>query len=354
MRLLPFLFLCAACTPTTGVDIPNDTNDDETDTDTDTDADADTDTTDSDTDTDTDTDPTTPLIEFDCSTIPAQPIAQRQVPGARGYHDVAFHEDGTIFGSDDWDNSAVVKADFAGNVSIFAPPTETIQQIVELDDGDFAVANSQRGIQRLDQTTGGLSTIYGNVYAYGLIKDPNGMLWAADEERLWRVDPNTGNATEIMGRNVLARGAPRVIAFNLDYTKLYMGTRGGSQGRIYAVDLDANYDLVGQPYEFSSGVGDGDYHDTMGVDICGNLYVADFWTASMHRIDRTGNRTGLIQWQFSWNGPYGHGLEFGTGEDGWLVDAIYLSQPYSGNTVLEVDVGVPSRNWTEGYAINLP
>jgi len=355
MRPFSLLFLLVACTPTASVNIGGDDDDDDDDitedTDTDTeDTDTDTDTEDTDTE-DTDTEPT--VAEFDCALIPASPVSAQQMSGMRGYHDVEFHEDGTIFGSADWDNSPLVKSDYAGNVSVYTAQTDTIQQIVLMPDGNYAIANDSQGIQRLDAATGGLSTIAGGIYAYGLIWGPDDMLWAADQDRVWRVDSNTGATEEIVPRNALARGAPRVIAFNLDYTRLYIGTFGGSQGRIYAVDLDANYDPISLAYEFASGVGDGDYHDTMGVDICGNLYVADFWTASMHRIDRNGTRNKIVQWQFSWNGPYGHGMEWGTGEDGWGDHMIYMSQPYNNNNVLEIDIATPRRDW-DGVAINLP
>jgi streptogramin lyase len=354
-----FLISIAACGPS-GTLITGTENDPTAETDTegqDTDSTEDTDSTTTATDTatsDTDSDSDSTLVEYDCATIPAQTLGAVQMPSARGYHDVEFHEDGTIFGASDWGGGAILKSDYAGNVSVFNPSTATIQQIVKMPDGDYAIANDSLGIQRLNAATGGVSPIYPNIYAYGLIWGPDDMLWAADQQRVWRVDPATGDATEVVPSNALLDGAPRVIAFNLDYTKLYMGTYLGSQGRIYAVDLDANYDPVGGPYVFATGVGGGEYHDTMGVDICGNLYVADFWTASLHRIDRNGDRNLLVQWNFDWKGRYGHGMEWGTGEDGWSDHAIYMSQPYFDNNVVEIDIGVPSRDWPDGYAINLP
>ena len=51
---------------------------------------------------------------------------------------------------------------------------------------------------------------------------------------------------------------------------------------------------------------------------------------------------------------YGHGMTWGTGEHGWLDNAVYLTQPYNQNTVAEVVIGVPERGWPDGYAINLP
>ena len=145
-----------------------------------------------------------------------------------------------------------------------------------------------------------------------------------------------------------------MINFDLDYTKMYIGTFGGSQGRIYVVELDANLDPISGPEVFVSGVGTGAYHDTLGVDLCGYLYVADYSTSAMFRISPGGDVQTLLQAQGLLSSEYVHGMTWGTGEDGWLDDAIYLTQPYNGNTVMEVVIGVPSRHWTEGYAINLP
>ncbi|NCG22245.1 MAG: hypothetical protein GWP91_24780, partial [Rhodobacterales bacterium] len=207
--------------------------------------------------------------------------------------------------------------------------------------------------------TGGRSTINNNIQAYGLIMGPDDMLWAADEDQVWRVDPVTGDSELIIERGALDRGAPRVIAFNLANDRLYMGTRGGSNGRIYAVDLDASYNPIGSPFEFAENVGTGnsagDYHDTMGVDICGNLYVADFWSSSLNRIDTAGNVTELADWPFNMRSmAYGHGMTWGTGIDAWSDFAIYMPQPYLDYNVIEIDLGVPSREWTGGYAINIP
>ena len=40
--------------------------------------------------------------------------------------------------------------------------------------------------------------------------------------------------------------------------------------------------------------------------------------------------------------------------EGWRDDAIYLPLPYDNNGVLEIVVGVPSKEWTGGIATNLP
>ena len=107
------------------------------------------------------------------------------------------------------------------------------------------------------------------------------------------------------------------------------------------------------PTVFATGVGDGQYHDTLGVDICGYLWVANYWDSTLYRISPSGDV--LDYWEAPGNGnTYGHGLVWGTGSDGWDDHMIYLPQPYNNYNVIEVNIGVPSKDWPLGYGINLP
>jgi hypothetical protein len=287
---------------------------------------------------------------FDCATISGGPLTITQMTGVRGYHDVAFSPTGMGIGIATGFDPDLVQADYYGSVSLLVPGIGTIEQMEWLPDGDLAVASVTRGILRVN-AAGGTSVINSNIRPYGLILGPDDMLYAADEWQVYRVDPVTGDSTLLVPAGALAQGSPRVIAFNLDYTKLYMGTQSGSNGRIYVVDLDKNYTPITPPTVHASGVGAGSYHDTMGVDICGYLYVSDYSTSAMYRISPTG------QVQTLFDSPsvthHAHGMEWGTGAYGWNDHAIYVTQPYNQNQVAEVLVGVPSRHWS-GTAINLP
>jgi hypothetical protein len=298
-----------------------------------------------------DTGPTAAV--YDCATVPLQPTGFRDVPGARGYHDVAFDDAGYLIGQTV--SGDLSRTDFAGNFSVWVPGVGTIQQMVWLPDGDLAVASDQRGIVRV-APSGASTVVNADIRPYGLILGPDGLLWSANQDVVHKVDPSTGDAELVVPRGALPRGSPRVINFDLGYTKLLIGTLSGTQGRIYALDLDADLDPVGVPYEFASDVGRGGYHDALGVDLCGYLYVADYETSGLYRISPDGAQvqTLLDAGVFPGLPPYGHGLDWGNGVGGWLSDAIYLSQPYSANHVMEVTIGVPSREYTGAVAINLP
>lgn len=292
------------------------------------------------------------VVTFDCSSIPAQPTSKTEIPGASGYHDVAFTEGGLIIGNNQG-NFHLSTAAYGEPGSVFVPGIGTVQQMVFLPGGDLAVASDNNGIVRV-APNGGQQVIAPDVYAYGLILGPDDLLYAADQSRIQRVDPDTGERDVILPVGALPQGSPRVIQFNLDYTQMYIGTYSGSQGRIYVVDLDETYTPTGEVRELADGVGTGAYHDGLGIDICGYLYVPDYSTSALYRISPSGQQVQNIHNSGVFGADYGHGLEWGNGVGGWRTDAIYLPLPYGGNKVLEVVIGVPSREIEGVVAINLP
>jgi len=293
-----------------------------------------------------------PLPTFDCRTVPVEPVSTREVPGASGYHDLAFTTDGRVIGSNRLNRDLMV-ADDQGNASVLVPQVGTVEQMVWLPDGDLAVASADDGILRVS-ANGGRVPIHADIRPYGLILGPDEMLYAADQARVLRVDPVSGAAEVLLDEGALPRGAPRVIAFDLAYERLFIGTFGGSRGRIYVVDLDSSYTPVSEPEVFVSGVGSGGYHDAIGVDICGYLYVPDYTSSTLWRI--TPNASIVQAFEVSpglVSSDYPHGITWGNGVSTWREDALYLPMPYRGNKVRELVIGVPSRDWA-GVATNLP
>jgi len=293
-----------------------------------------------------------PVPTYDCSTVPVLPVSSQIIDGPTGYHDLALTADGRIIGSSRSNNDLMV-ADYLGNVNVLVPQIGTIEQMVWLPDGDLAVASAVEGIVRV-ASTGGRIPINGDIRPYGLILGPDEMLYAADQARVVRVDPATGSAEVLVEQGALASGSPRVIAFDLAYERMFIGTYGGSQGRIYVVDLDATYTPTTPPRVWVSGVGTGAYHDAIGVDICGYLYVPDYSTHTLWRV--TPNASIVQAFESSpglVNSEYPHGVTWGHGIGGWREDALYLPMPYKQNKVRELVIGVPSRDWA-GEAVNLP
>lgn len=291
---------------------------------------------------------TPPPPEFDCATIPTQPVAVNQLGAPRGYHDVAFTTDGRIIGIDEgWVNNDLIAVDPYDNVEVLVPDLGITQQMVWLPDGDLAIASDRTGaIIRLDAQNN-VSVIAPNIGAYGLIMGPDGYLWAANYSAVQRIDIATGATQVVLGS--IPRGQPRVINFNRDFTRLYIGTLFGN-GDIFYVDLDASYNPVGSVQVLASGVGDGSYHDGLGVDICGYLYVPDYGTSALYRISPSGQQVqALYDTSLS---LYGHGLEWGNGVGPWRTDAIYLPRPYGSHQVTELVIGIPTE-W-DGVVVNAP
>lgn len=288
-----------------------------------------------------DTGPVVPA--FDCTApLPDGPISQAEIQAARGSYDLIFDDQGYEYG---WDNG-LRKADYYGASQSVSPPLGNIQGMDWLPDGDMAVSEiDTEAIRRVNVTTGAVSLISTDVNAYGLKVGPDGMIYAGTDDapgggKLVRVDPATG-VREVLISD--PRFNVRSIDFSPDFTKLYIGTYFGD-GRLWVVDLDADLNPIGSAYVFNPDIGNGIEHDALGVDYCGNVYVVDYGTLSMYRLTPDGQKTLFLHFS---SDHYGHGIRWGSGVGGWKSDAIYMPEPWYGNTVFEVVVGVPGRTWTQ-------
>lgn len=283
-----------------------------------------------------------PPYTFDCASVPTAPISSREVPAAYGSYDLTFDDQGYLIG---W-NSGLRKADAYGNTQFINPAVNNLQGMDWLPDGDLVVSDLYtEAVLRVNVATGAVSHISSDVNAYGLKIGPDGMIYVGTDDapgggKLLRIDPDTGNREVLVDDN---RINVRSIDFSPDFTKLYMGTYFGD-GRLWVVDLDETYTPVGPPYVFNNNVGTGIEHDALGVDFCGNVYVVDYGTLTMYRLSPDGQKS--VYLDFGGSTHYGHGIAWGSGINGWKHDAIYLPEPWYGNTVFEVVVGVPGREWT--------
>ena len=284
---------------------------------------------------------------FDCATVPAAPLSQAVIPGATGYHGLAFDGQGHIIGSD---NSALIKADYQGNWSLFVPGQGMLEQMVTLPNGDLLIASAEDGALKRVTAGGTVTTIAPDIWAYGVVIGRDDMIYAANWDCIYRVDPTTGTSAEW---GTLPYGiAPHAIDFNVDFTRMYIGTTtGNGMGKVYCLELDANLDPTGPATLFALEVGFG-YHDGVGVDCCGNLYVPDYEAKQLFRMSAAGVVERYVDWSSDSDG-YGHGLVWGDGVGGWRTDALYLPLPYDNNQVVEIVIGVPDRSFP-GTVLNAP
>ena len=343
--------LLTGCQPLPVTNVPESSNDTATPDDTatpsdtgDTDDTGDTNDT-NDTDDTDDTDDTGKKPEpVDCSKLPEAPISIEPVPGARGYHGLAFDDDGHIIGSD---NASLIKSTRAGDWDVLTPSISDTEQIERLDSGDLAVLSGTT-VKRVTME-GASSMLSSEVgYSYGITVGPDGMLYVANYTTILRIDPDTGEQTNLLGN--VGSTSPKVVNFSPDHSTMYYGSLSG--GKVYAVPLDENLNPTGLPEVFASSVGEWNdgWHDGLGVDVCGNLYVAEYWTSALYKITPDG--TVSMYHRFS-DVAYGHGLTWGSGIGGFLEDALYVPQPYNNNSVQELVIGVPMRGW-DGEVLNGP
>jgi hypothetical protein len=351
------LALMLACS---GDDNTADTSAD-TDTDTDTDTDADTDT---DTDADTDTgaagstaetgspsstghtgitgDTGSALPTVDCLAIPASPVSFNIVPGAKGYHGLVFTDAGTVIGSD---NNSLIQSDAAGAWSVFLPGTGSMEQLDRMPDGTIV---GIKGGDIVSIAPTGATTVLASVpNAYGIRVGPDEKIYVADWNRITRIDPVLGTVEVWLDPG--GQFSPKVLDFSVDLTKMYVGSISQG-GNVYVIDLDANFDPLGNPTIFADTPGS--WHDGLAVDVCGNLYVAEYTNSAMYRISPSGSVSTLFTAPGG-GSRYGHGVVFGNGLGGFSTTAVYIPQPYNGNTVSEVEIGVPYRTYA-GPVVNGP
>ncbi len=282
----------------------------------------------------------TGIPAFDCDALP-EPV-EREMHGdggslgPRAYHDVIFDDAGQLFGSD---TSSLLAASYDGDAQVFLPGFGVIDGMDRLPDGSFLVTDSSRGELVRVYMDGNTATVAtGSLGVYGITIGPDSQAYVAPftlgrGPSVARVDPETGEVEEWLR---LPSGlTPRVVIFNLDNTVAYIATIG--DGRVYSVALDGDLNPAAEPEVYARGIGS--WHDGLGIDACGNLYVAEYTTSGLYRVRTDGTVEDLLRHRSQ---RYGHGLEWGRGVGGWRMDALYQPQPYDNNTVREVIIGVPS------------
>jgi DNA-binding beta-propeller fold protein YncE len=266
------------------------------------------------------------------------------------YHGLAFDNEGNYYGVD---NDRIYSAPYGEPATPFGGEVAWMEQLELLPDGDL-VACGDSAVYRISMETGGSEPLDTGISCYGIRVGPDDMVYIATglpftESSVYRIDPDTGE------RSIFVEGdgfSPRVIDFSPDASRLYMGTNSTiGDTRIWYVDLDEEMNVISAPAVFTTGVGSG-YADGLGVDICGNVYVAEFYTGGMYRI--TPDATNITTlWSFSGDDfpMYGHGIAWGSGVGGWDDHSLFIPQPFNGSSVGEVYIGFPYRTW-EGTVLN--
>ena len=280
---------------------------------------------------------------FDCSILP-EPKEETVLEGVNASKGIAWDDEGHLVGSD---GTSLVKSTYSGDQELWIPGAGDVEGLGYLSGGDL-ISTYGYGRGEIIRYTpeGGQTVLVGGLDNYSVAIAPNDMIFAAGWDGGFIVDPDTGDYTQILsdGQPMFPQGvSPRSLTFSADFRTLYIGTID-NQGRIYTLALDEDYQPAGDVELFATGLGHG-WHDGLGLDACGNVYAVDYDSSSLYRASRDGKEVvKLVDWSAN-SRQFGHGLAFGTGSDGWRIDAIYLPMPESNKTVKEIVLGVPGRDW---------
>ena len=272
----------------------------------------------------------------DCANLPMPEVHQLAGPIASA--DVAFDDQGNLVGGNTQD---IFKTSTAtGKPALWVPGVANRSAIRHLSDGRIAVVQETfRRVLALNPD-GSSELLASNLgYPFGLIEGLDGAIYIGDDTRVVRIDPESGVvATWLETPDFVSRW----MTFDLDYEGMFIG---GRTNTIYRVPVSAAGE-AGAPVVWGTlpvpASDDGKtLVDGLGVDACGNVYAAEFYSHSLYRIPVGGGEgERLVQWSEL---EYGHGLQWGSGMGDWSETSLFLPQPYNDYNVARVEIGVPSK-----------
>jgi hypothetical protein len=282
-----------------------------------------------------------PPVVIDCSALPQGPFQIQQLQSPRAYHGLTFDDAGNLFSHS---SGSIFQSTSGTDTNIVIPNAGFAEQIEMLETGELIVASNN--LVKYVQGQGSVVLASG-LNAYGVTIGPDGMVYTANNQDVHRIDPATGDVEVYLDfpNNI----SPKVLDFNVDLSRMYVGTLA-TNGAVYEVELDANFDPVGVPTLL--GNTGGSWHDGLRVDACNRIYIPEYYTSSLYIMDATtGQSQVLIDYAFD---AYGHGIAWGSGIGPWDDHTIFVPQPYDGDRVAAIPLGVPYRTYNDGNFVTVP
>jgi hypothetical protein len=297
-----------------------------------------------------------PVPTFDCATVPDSERTMNALEFPRAHDGITFNAEGVFIGAS---NPHVMRSYYDDPAELIAPNVGSMYQMDILPDGDYVVQEGDTNTIMRVSPEGSVTTLATDVGGYSLRVFPDGLVYAGAsfstgdaDDMIYRIDPDTGDKTTYINSERLQ---PRGFDLSQDLNRVFIGTADCSgNGRIWVVDVDEEFNPLNEPSVFAVGVGEG-WHDGVGVDACGNIWVTEFCSGALWRISADGLEVEKMLeynpgegWDFE---QYGHAVIWGSGVGGWMDQALYMPQPNNNNNVFEVDIGVPSRSYN-GIVLN--
>ncbi|MFV8751545.1 SMP-30/gluconolactonase/LRE family protein [Nannocystaceae bacterium ST9] len=251
---------------------------------------------------------------------------------------MAFDDEGRLIGSNTQDIFRTASA--TGTPALWVPGVPNRSALRHLSDGRIAVVQEMFRRVLVLLPDGSSKILASNLdYPFGLVEDLDGAVFIADNSRIMRVDPESGDAAIWLETpNFVSRW----ISFDVDYDGMFVG---GRTNTIHWVPIDES-GQAGAPFVWGTlpvPASDEGHTlvDGLGVDACGNVYAAEFYSKGLYRIpDGGGVGEQLVEWSEI---EYGHGLQWGSGMGDWSETSLFLPQPYNAFNVVQVEIGVPSK-----------
>lgn len=284
-----------------------------------------------------DTDPvTTPTVPaYDCSVLPAVPVAYDTMQDWGTAEDFDFDTDGyhvsvinsNLIGYDLYDQRKIISPD-VGSVTNGTRVSVT---------GDWIVADSGRGdLVKVDVLTGGQTVLAGGLsFPNGVEVSRDGTVFVAENGigRVIQVDPVTKErwvvATGLDGSNGLA--------FNQDESILYVGSFGS--GKVWGVPRVGPTEWGPSFVLWDTQAGADGGFDGINTDICGNVYITEYVQGRIWRITPDGLQGDLVvDLPSSWI----PNLRWGTGVGGWETDVLYVADRTDGR-LFALHMGIEGR-----------
>jgi hypothetical protein len=268
-----------------------------------------------------------------CKNIPKGPFPLVKLQGPIASEDLAFDSEGHVVGSND---KAIFKSEYGKSPQVWVPSINFRAGLRYLPTGDLMVNNDTKGQLQRIEPDGTINVVLSNLaYPNGMTVDMEGYVYVTehDANRVLRVEPYS-KTFEVLSQGTIKN--PNGIAFNAKYDKLFVAGFSGV-GTIYVFNRAPDGTFSG-PSNFATNVGTG-WLDGIGIDICGNLYIADYYATKIYRFPPDGSSFETVMSGAGGSNIYLPNMQWGSGLGGWRRDRLYLPDGWN-KGVFEVDIGV--------------
>lgn len=267
-----------------------------------------------------------------CANLPTGPLPMNVLPGVIASEDLDINAEGQLVGSND---KTIFLNTYEGSNTILVPNINFRAGMRFIPGGDLIVNKDTTGQVVRVEPDGTIHTLVNGLsYPNGMTVDMEGFVYVTDQgtNKILRIDPIAAEY-EVISTDV---GSPNGLTFSVDYKLLFVAGFNGDP-TVYALPVESP-GVFGKAFAYATKVGTGAL-DGMGVDICGNLYVADYGASRLLRIPPGGGDTHEVVIE---NGGYMPNFQWGQGIGGWDPLTIYVPEGWA-KKVREVYLGVPSK-----------